>query len=90
MYKNISHEFRFKNIDETRNHFLEEIKQNELMSKKHKKVVELKIVMSTFLFQLLNGVKVRFFFKKNTKKSTCAIMIRTIVTCANQNVLLLI
>ena len=31
-------EFRSKNKDETRNYFLEEIKQNELMSKKHKKV----------------------------------------------------
>ena len=27
-----------KNIDETRNYFVEEIEQNELMSKKHKKV----------------------------------------------------
>ena len=36
--KNVSQEFRLKNIDETRNYFLEEIKQNELMSKKHKKV----------------------------------------------------
>ena len=35
---NISQEFRFKNTDETRNYFLEEVKQNELMSKKHKKV----------------------------------------------------
>ena len=26
-----------KEIDETRNHFMEEIKQNELISKKHKK-----------------------------------------------------
>ena len=34
----MSQEFRFKNIYETRNYFLEEIKQNELMSKKHKKV----------------------------------------------------
>ena len=34
----ISQEFRLKNIDETRNYFLEEIKQNELVSKKHKKV----------------------------------------------------
>ena len=34
----ISKEFRLKNIDETRNYFLEEIKQNELMSKKPKKV----------------------------------------------------
>ena len=36
--ENISQEFRLKNIDKTRNYFLEEIKQNELMSRKHKKV----------------------------------------------------
>ena len=36
--KNISQEFRLENIDETRNYFLEEIEQNELMSRKHKKV----------------------------------------------------
>ena len=34
----MNQEFRLKNIDETRNYFLEEIKQNKLMSKKHKKV----------------------------------------------------
>ena len=31
--ENISQEFRLKNIDETRNYFVEEIKQNELMRK---------------------------------------------------------
>ena len=36
--ENISQEFRLKNIDETRNYFLKEIEQNELMNKKHKKV----------------------------------------------------
>ena len=36
--ENISQEFRVKNIDETKNYFLEEIMQNKLMSKKHKKV----------------------------------------------------
>ena len=36
--ENLSQGFRLKNIDETRNYFIEEIKQNELMSKKHKKV----------------------------------------------------
>ena len=36
--ENISQEFRLKNIDEKRNYFLEEIKRNELMSKKHKNV----------------------------------------------------
>ena len=38
--ENISQEFRLKNIDETRNCFIEEINQNELMSKKHKKFIE--------------------------------------------------
>ena len=36
--KNISQEFRLKNIDETRNYFVEEIERNELISQKHKKV----------------------------------------------------
>ena len=35
-YKNISQEFILKNIDETRNYFLEKIKQNELMCRKYK------------------------------------------------------
>ena len=34
--KNVSQQFRFKNIDETRNYFLEEIEPNELMERKHK------------------------------------------------------
>ena len=36
--ENISQQFTLKTIDETRNYFLKEIEQNELMSKKHKKV----------------------------------------------------
>ena len=36
--ENISQEFRLKNIGEKINYFLEEIKQNELRSKKNKKV----------------------------------------------------
>ena len=36
--ENISQEFKLKNIDKTSNYFLEEIKQNVLMSGKHKKV----------------------------------------------------
>ena len=31
-------EFRLKNIDETSNYFLDEIEQNELMSKMHNKI----------------------------------------------------
>ena len=34
----MSQEFTFESIDETRNYFLKEIKQNELMSQIHKKV----------------------------------------------------
>ena len=34
----MSQEFRLKNINKTRNYFLEEIEQDELMSRKHKKV----------------------------------------------------
>ena len=36
--KNISKKFRLKNIDETRNYFLEQIELNILMSKKQKKI----------------------------------------------------
>ena len=36
--ENLSQEFRLKNIDETKNYFVEEIEQNELMCKKHKKI----------------------------------------------------
>ena len=36
--ENISQEFRLKNVDEARKHFVEEIEQNELMSIKHEKV----------------------------------------------------
>ena len=36
--ENINQEFRVKKIDEVRNYLIEEINQNELMSKKHKKV----------------------------------------------------
>ena len=37
----MSQEFRLKNIDETRNYYLEEIKQNELRSRKQKGFVQL-------------------------------------------------
>ena len=34
----MSQAFRLKNLDKTRNYFIEEIEQNELTSRKHKKV----------------------------------------------------
>ena len=36
--ENIGQKLRLKNMDETRNYFIEAVNQNELMSKKHKKV----------------------------------------------------
>ena len=36
--ENISQEFRLKNIEKTRHYFIKDIDQNELKSKKHKKV----------------------------------------------------
>ena len=36
--QNISQEFRLKNINETRNYFIEGITQNKLICKKHKKI----------------------------------------------------
>ena len=36
--ESISQEFELKNVNETRYYFIEEIKQNELMSKKHNSV----------------------------------------------------
>ena len=36
--EDICQEFRLKMTDKTRNYFLEEIEQNKLMSRKHKKV----------------------------------------------------
>ena len=36
--ENLSQEFRLKKLNETRNYFPEEIEENALMSRKHKKV----------------------------------------------------
>ena len=36
--ENIGQEFRLKEIDKARNYFIEETKQNKLISKKHKKI----------------------------------------------------
>ena len=52
--ENINQEFRFKNIDETRSYFLEEIEQNELMSRKFKKIYITLHILNTFLFRFYN------------------------------------
>ena len=51
--ENISQEFRMKNTDGKRNHLLEEVKQNELMNRKYKKVCRSLNYIYTFLFQLM-------------------------------------
>ena len=47
--ENICQEFILKNIGETRNYFLEEKKQKELISRKHKKVCATLNYMEHFL-----------------------------------------
>ena len=51
--EDISQEFRFKERDEKRNYFVEEIKQNELISKKQKKVCKTSNYIGHFLILAL-------------------------------------
>ena len=84
--EDLSHEFRLKNIDETRNYFVEEISQNEFISKKHKKIcttlnyIEHLLILASvvtfhFYFASLIGAPVGF---KNPAVGIkiCAIIIR--------------
>ena len=52
----ISQEFRLKNIDETKHYFLEKIEQNELMSRKHKKVCTIPSYIEHFLILAFTNV----------------------------------
>ena len=52
--ENISQEFRLKNIDVSRNYFIKEIDQTELMGKKHKKVC--RVLNYSFLLILVSTV----------------------------------
>ena len=63
----MSQEFRLKNIDEVRNYLFEDIKQNELMSKKHKKVCTTlnyvnHLLILVFTITGCNSVSTFFFF----------------------------
>ena len=51
--ENISQEFRLNKRDEKKNDFIEEINQNELMSKKYDKFVKFRIILSTYIFYFL-------------------------------------
>ena len=52
----INQEFRLENIDESRNYFVEEIEQNELMSKKDTNLCTNLILLNTFTFILSSAV----------------------------------
>ena len=53
---NINQKFRLKNMDETRNYLIEEINQNELISRKYKKVYRvLNYIDDLLLLQLLDA-----------------------------------
>ena len=52
--ENMSQVFRLKNVDETIDYFLEEIKQNKLMSRKHKKVGATLNYVEHFIFSFHN------------------------------------
>ena len=47
--ENISQELTLKNIDETRNYFLEEMEHNKVMSMKRKRFKQLSIILNNFL-----------------------------------------
>ena len=50
--ENTSQDYTFKNINETRKNFVEATEQNELMSKKHKKVCTTLNYIKHFLISL--------------------------------------
>ena len=60
--ENINQEFCPKNIDETRNYLIGEIYQNELTSKKHKKFIEVWLILSPYInFSVTGWVSVCCF-----------------------------
>ena len=66
--KNINQEFRLKNIDETKNYFIREIEQNELMSKGHKKActtlnyIEYFLILASVATRIMNHAAGSFVF----------------------------
>ena len=62
--ENLSLEFQLKNIDEKRNYFLAEIKQIELISKKHNKVCRTLNYINHFLilaFTISRSISISVF-----------------------------
>ena len=61
--ENISQEFRLKNVDETRNYWIEEINQKKLMSNKHN-IEHLLILISTVTTAQKMKFSINDFFSK--------------------------
>ena len=59
--ENVSFDFRLKRIDETKNYILEEIKYNDLMSGKHRKVCGALSYLEHFFFSVVSGVSISAF-----------------------------
>ena len=66
----MSKQFRFKNIDETRNYYFEEIKQNELMNRNGKKVCTTLNSIKHFLI-LPSTITTGCIFISNFTSSLC-------------------
>ena len=62
--ENISQECRLKDVDETRNYFLEEIEENELRSIKLKKksFIQLQIILNTLILDSAITGWIHFLF----------------------------
>ena len=68
-FENMSQEFRLKNIDKAGNYLLKEIKQNALMSRKHKQlywILALTITgcIAISAFASLTGIPMSYFLWK--------------------------
>ena len=88
--ESISQEFRLKNIHETINYFLEEIEQNEFMSRKHKKVCTTLSYTGHYLvldFKIAGCVSISAFsssFGIPTGITSSAIRLKICVTAAGK------
>ena len=78
----MSQEFRLKKIDKTKNYFLREIKRNDLMNKKHKKVCE--TLNYTKHFILLSTVTGHISISAFVSCKFCRLIKNLFSNCRNQ------
>ena len=83
----LSQKFRLQNMNKTRNCFLEEIEQNELMSRKHKKTwivlnyIELLLILAYWMYILFSFAS---FTGISIKITSSAIGLKICVVTAQQ------